>query len=228
MDRITLPKAVFWDWDGTLVDSFAFLHSAHNHVRGKFDTPPFTLAEFSNYFGQPREKLYTEIYGVERIEEAKAHFEDYVYANHHQIKVIEGAHDVLKAFLKRDIPMGVVTNKKGELVAKEIGNHGWQDYFISVVGAGEAEADKPSAAPLHLALGRSGLGVVPQDTWFVGDTISDLACAQSAGAPCVFILNDEPAPDYLKDHKPLLIFKNHAEFLDFLLQCDTDGIKRTA
>lgn len=228
METITLPKAVFWDWDGTLADSIDFLHGAHNHVRSIFGKGVFTREEFSQYFGQPREKLYREIYGADKIEDAKKHFETYVYANHHQIKAIPDAQKTLQTFHDLNIPMGVVTNKKGELVAREITNHGWDDYFITTIGAGEAEADKPSPAPLLLALEQSGLGLQPQDIWYVGDTDNDLGCAAAAGSKAIFILNDEPEPEYLKEYQPLLTFKNHNAFTDFLLQCDTNTIKQTA
>ena len=228
MESITLPKAIFWDWDGTLVDSIDFLHGAHNHVRGIFDHPPFTREEFSQYFGQPREKLYREIYGADKIEEAKKHFETYVFANHHQIKAIDGAKNVLQILHNANVPMGVVTNKKGELVKREITNHGWDNYFAITIGAGEAEADKPSPAPLLLAIEQSGLDISPQDVWYIGDTDNDLGCAETAGAQSIFILNDELEPDYLAQYSPLRIFKNHAEFADFLLQCTANPVKRTA
>lgn len=228
MESITFPKAVFFDWDGTLVDSFAFLHGAHNYVRSEFGMEAFTLDTFAHYFGQPREKLYADIYGADRIEEAKGHFESYVTANHHTIKPIDGAHDVLQAFSDTGIPMGVVTNKKAALVAKEIENHGWADYFVSVVGAGEADSDKPSAAPLLLALERSELGLAPEDIWFIGDTESDLGCAQEAGAPCVFIEDPDIHAGLVEKYKPFLMFNNCRSFADFLLQSDGNGLKREA
>ena len=120
MDKLDGVKAVFWDWDGTLVDSFSFLHKTHNHVRGIFGMPEFSVAEFGNYFGKPREKLYRDIYGAENIDEAKGHFERCVIDNHHEIKPMIGAQKLLEAFTARGIPMAVVTNKKGELVKKEI------------------------------------------------------------------------------------------------------------
>lgn len=223
---VSLPKAVFFDWDGTLVDSFAFLHKTHNHVRGILGKPVFSIEEFGTYFGQPREKLYKELYGEENIEIAKGHFESYVIANHHEIQAIEGAEEVLQELSRLGVPMGVVTNKKGDLVRKEIINHGWQDYFISVVGAGEAEHDKPSSAPLFLALEQSGLGVAPEDIWFVGDTESDLACAFGAGAPCVYIECPIKNEALIEKYKPLLIFNDCKGFGDFLLQSNLNPLQK--
>lgn len=223
---ISVPKAVFFDWDGTLVDSFAFLHKAHNHVREIFGMGAFTLEVFEEYFGMPREKLYADIYGPERIEEAKGHFEAFVIANQHEIKVIDGAADVLAYFAEAGVPMGIVTNKKGALVRQEIENHGWKEYFVSVVGAGEAAEDKPSSAPLILALEKSGLGVAAEDIWFVGDTVSDLACAKGVGAPCVLIEENGEDSEMAAEYSPFLIFKDCRGFSDFLLQSDLKSLQK--
>lgn len=226
MQSIKHPKAVFFDWDGTLVDSFAFLHETHNHVRGIFGLGAVTLDEFGAYFGKPREKLYAEIYGTERIEEAKSHFEAYVIANHDKILVIDGAEQILQTLCNAGIPMGVVTNKKGSLVRKEIEIHGWSDYFISIVGAGEADEDKPSSVPLLLAIEKSGLNITPADIWYVGDTDTDLQCGNGAGASCVLIENDEDKSDLITQYAPFLNFANCRLFADFLLQTVAKPLKQ--
>lgn len=218
MGKLDGIKAVFWDWDGTLVDSFSFLHKTHNHVRDIFGMPAFTVAEFGNYFGKPREMLYNEIYGADNIETAKRHFEEFVFAHHHEIQPMDGAQRLLEAFSGLNLPMGIVTNKKGVLVNKEINNHGWAHHFICTVGAGEAGEDKPSHLPLLLALERSGLDIKPSEILFVGDTDNDVLCAHNAGAQIAFIEEDLGKHEIAQKHKALLMFRNCNEFADFLLQ----------
>ena len=218
MRKLEGIKAVFWDWDGTLVDSFSFLHKTHNHVRRTFGMGEFSLEEFGNYFGKPREKLYKDIYGANNIEEAKKHFEAFVFAHHHEIQPMQGAQKLLEAFETLGLPMGIVTNKKGVLVQKEIRNHGWEHHFICTVGAGEADEDKPSHLPLLLALVRSGLNVKPSEVLFVGDTENDVLCAYHAGAQIAFIEDDLEKHEIARKHEALLMFRNCDEFTDFLLQ----------
>ena len=219
MTDLARPKAVLFDWDGTLVDSFAFLHAAHNFTREKFGFDPLSLDEWSGYFGQPREKLYADIYGAENIEEAKKHFEHYVLSNHLEgLKPCAGAGEVLKKLHATGIPCGVVTNKKRALVEKEIENFGWDHYFVSVVGAADAEADKPSPAPIHLALEKAEIQEPFENVWFIGDTENDLAAANAAGCITVLILPAEEAADLLENYKVHLHCKNCTEFYEFLLQ----------
>ena len=218
MDKLDGIKAIFWDWDGTLVDSFSFLHKTHNHVRGKFGMPTFSIEEFGHYFGKPREKLYRDIYGADNIEQAKEYFEAFVLANHHEIQPMEGAQKLLETLSDLGLPMGIVTNKKGPLVSKEIINHGWNHHFIVTIGAGEAEEDKPSPKPLLLALEKSGLDIQPHEVLFVGDTENDVLCAHHADAKIAFIEDDCEKHAIAKEYNALLIFRNCNEFTDFLLQ----------
>ncbi len=222
---IDLPKAVFFDWDGTLVDSFAFLHAAHNFARMNLGMEPFTLEVFEGYFGQPREILYTKIYGEQR-DSAKAYFEEFVFNNYKEhLKPLEGAKEVLDWFKAAGIPMGVVSNKKRELIEAEIVNYGWEGYFISIVGAAEAENDKPSAAPLALAVERSGLDLSPEEVWYVGDTDNDLGCGNDFGAVCVFIESQDMYNNLSKRFKIDVHAQNCKGFHDLLLQYNQKALK---
>jgi phosphoglycolate phosphatase len=223
-DMILKPRAVFFDWDGTLVDSFEFLYRAHNHVRGVLRFDSFSIETFGGYFGQPREKLYTEIYGEHR-EEAKTHFEAFVLANHvNDLKPLDGAAQVLEWYARAGIPMGVVTNKKGDLVRTEIANFGWSDYFVTVVGAAEAEADKPSPAPLLLALEQAGIDAPHDRIVYVGDTDNDLLCAQAAGCGSILIAEHDEHAKLAEGHKIDVHFESCRGFYDFLLQFSINSL----
>ncbi|MCB9980920.1 MAG: HAD family hydrolase [Rhodospirillales bacterium] len=226
-ESLERPEAVFFDWDGTLVDSFAFLHGAHNYTRAQFGIAPFSLEDFGRYFGQPREKLYIQLYGAENVEAAKGHFEAYVMEHHKEgLKPISGAQEVLEVLHRLGVPCGVVTNKKKDLVLREIENYGWDNFFISVVGAGEAESDKPSPAPLQLAIERMGLPLNLDKTWLVGDTDNDLACANALGCKTILILDGGEAANLLENYEVHMHQKNCQELREFLLQYDLEALKK--
>lgn len=221
------PAAVFFDWDGTLVDSFAFLHRAHNHVRGILDMASFELEAFRAYFGMPREKLYFDMYGGDR-EQAKAHFEEYVFENHlRELSPMPGANALIEFLRRKKMHTGVVSNKKGRFLAAEINHFGWNDVFSAVVGAGEAAEDKPAAAPLLHALENSGFQGAKENVWYVGDTKADILCAKAAGCVSVFIENDKEKTHVKEDISPDVSFSNCAALKDFLLQYSTNTLKET-
>ena len=216
---LSFPEAVFLDWDGTLVDSYKFLYNAHNYAQRSLGIRECTIDEFEKYFGRPREQLYKDLYGPHS-REAQALFESYVTKNHlNDLKPMEGAKDLLEALLDLDIPAGLVSNKRSDFIRAEVQNFGWESFFVSVVGAGEAMQDKPSAAPLLLAIERASLASNLNKIWYIGDTETDLQCAKNAGCPSVFVQTPQEIDHNLQEYKPVLIVKNCTELKEFLLQC---------
>lgn len=188
---------------------------------------PFTLETFEGYFGRPREKLYADLYG-ENKEEAKGHFEAYVLKNHlQQLQPMPGAGSLMEVIRQKALSAGIVSNKKSSFIAEEIRHFGWSDIFLSVVGAGEAPEDKPSPAPLLLALEKGQVKAPMELIWYVGDTETDILCAQAAGCVSVFIENNEEKGRIINEYSPHLTFRNCEEFKDFLLQYTSNTLQKT-
>ena len=214
---LSKPSAIFFDWDGTLVDSFSFLETAHNFVLSSYGMEPFESGGFSKYFGRPREEIYPALYG-DKADEARLEFEKFVFENH---KMIEPMHDtkmLLETLHGVGVSAGVVSNKKPEFVNAEIDHLGWRRFFLSVVGAREAANDKPSADPLFLGVERAQLNLDSEVIWYVGDTVIDHQCAKSAGVPFVYINHENETQNEVLDSKPDLVVKNCSELSGFLLQ----------
>lgn len=202
-----MPDAVFFDWDGTLADTYNFLNDAHNHLLQELGFPLFKDGEYKKYFGMPRDILYPAIY-KDKYEDAKSLFEKYVFENSYKIKPLEGAEMVLTHFSSQNIPMGIVSNKKGIFIHREIEHFGWGKYFSVVIGAGEASADKPSGAPLLFGLSKAGLTASNPEIWYIGDTENDLACATEAGCAAIFIKGHEDPQPLIKKYNPLHYAEN--------------------
>ena len=78
-----------------------------------------------------------------------------------------------------------------------------------MIGAGDAHEDKPSAAPLKLALEKSSIDVNDiENIWFVGDTENDLLCAQNFGCKAIFVLEGAPDRTLVKTYDPFLSVEN--------------------
>jgi phosphoglycolate phosphatase len=214
----SFPSALFLDWDGTLIDSYALLESAHNHTRQTLGFGPLPQGSFAHYFGKPRDLLYNALYPG-KFEEAKAEFERYYKANHLSgIRVLPGVQRLLDFALEEGIVCGVVTNKKADFIREEISHLGWDLYFAAVVGAGDAIADKPSPAPLQLAIEISGVTYPKSSIWMVGDTENDLLCASRAGCKSVLIAASHAQAEILKQAPADFTFENCRIFQEFLLQ----------
>ncbi len=210
-----LPDAVFWDWDGTIADSYGFLNDAHNYTLRSLGFEEFKDGEYKEHFGKPREILYPTIY-KDKCDQAMEIFQTYVLKNAHSISIIEGTKDVLDILYNSGVVMGVVTNKKSNFVSLELKYSSYDRYFSALVGSGDAVADKPSGAPLRLAFEKTGVDVSFHNVWFIGDTENDLACAKDAGCHCLFLKGDKNTNALINEYKPIFSFDNYQELKEFL------------
>lgn len=209
----SMPRVVLFDWDATLANTYDLVEEAHNHVLARLGMPPRPPGWLKPIFGMTREESYDVIYG-RRDSDIDTLFVDYITAHHiDEVKPMPGAEAVLRWLREAGIPTGVVTNKRPPLVGPEIAAFGWQDYFQTVVGSGEAEADKPAAAPLLLTLQRLAYTGPIKDVWYVGDSNTDQGAAKNTG--CSFIAyNDGCMPPLDHDlYQPLIEFSHYENLL---------------
>jgi phosphoglycolate phosphatase len=181
------PRAVIFDWDNTLVDSWPAIAEAINRTRAALGREVWTPDEirrrctraaresFPEWFGEEWEKAY-EIYyqGFDEIRRQR------------EIVALPGAHDLLQWLQRQAIPAFVVSNKRGDYLRLEAERLNWRGFFVSVVGAQDSPRDKPAREHVDHALRPSGIAA-DASVWFVGDSETDMLCARNAGCTPVFI-----------------------------------------
>lgn len=181
-----LPRAVLYDWDNTLVDNWGTVRAALNHALISFDLPPWDEAEARARIKQSLRDSFPRIFG-ERWTDARDLFYGYFDAHHlEHLRPLPGAEELLRRFAERGVYQAVVSNKTGRFLRAEADALGWTGYFGRLVGAHDAEFDKPHAAPVHMALEPAGIEA-GADVWFVGDADIDMECAHGAGMVPVLI-----------------------------------------
>lgn len=209
------PKAVIFDWDGTLADTWHVVHAALNQTFPVMGAPQWTEEEARVRIGKPARALFTEMFGEEKWQEADAH---YIKAYEHSIPgrlhMMKGAGAMLNAVKAAGIPAFILSTKRGTLLREEVKHAGLVDRFVRVVGAGDAPQDKPEPESVIHVL--SALGFQPgPDIWFYGDSAVDMQCAASTG--CTGILFEENAqPETVKKWPPAARCASHAEFVTLL------------
>ncbi len=198
-------RAVIFDWDGTLVDTCGLVLDAHNHVRSYMGLKLWVMDDFLGRASKSAREYYPEVYGA-RAEEAMKLLYEYVDANHlTYLKAMPHAVKLLKMLTAHNLPIGIVSNKRHETLQTEVKAMGWADYFIAIVGAGIAEKDKPSPAPLFMAMDKIDTSLEPKDILYIGDTETDLLCAKNASCPVVFVQSNRPRPDLVELYDPIIV-----------------------
>lgn len=201
------PRAVIFDWDNTLVDTWPTITRCYNVTFAAFGMPDWTEDETrSRAHGSLRDQ-FPSLFG-QRWEEAREVYYGAFNACHLEaLRPLDGAEQLLRDLVARGLYLAVVSNKTGPALRAEVGHLGWDGFFARVVGATDAARDKPAPDPVAIALSDADLR--PEDAvWFVGDTVVDLQCAHATGCVPVLVRAEEPAPGEFSAYPPRLYARN--------------------
>lgn len=197
-----LPKAILFDWDNTLVNTWHVAFKAMNIARETVGRLPFTIEEFWQRPHHSMRDAAAELFGNHRERGEKVFYENVEKLHLQEINMLEGAENLLKDLFVRGIYMGIVSNKEGTYLRKEVDHLGWNSYFHHVIGSRDTEEDKPSSLPVHAALQKCTINPSHQ-VWFVGDSIVDVHCARASGCVPIVVGHGEASQQeniiYAKD-----------------------------
>lgn len=181
---LTPPKAVLFDWDNTLVDTWPVIHQALNATLAFMDHAPWSLEQVKRDVKHSMRDSFPALFG-DRWELAADRYQlEYRAIHMDAIRPLHDAESSLKILADAGIFTAIVSNKRGPSLRKELEKLGWEHYFAANVGSQDAERDKPDAAPAQLALTLCSLKSGPE-IWFIGDTGVDLECAKNIGATAI-------------------------------------------
>ncbi len=196
------PRALLFDWDNTLVDTWGAIHHALTATFEAMGETPWTLEETRQRVRRSAREAFPVLFG-DRAEEAAAVFYRAFESDHlENLEVREGAEALLQGLAKSGgYYLAVVSNKRGDLLRREAVRLGWDGYFERLVGATDAARDKPAVDAVKMALGDSGLAPGPE-VWFVGDTDIDMVCAANAGCLPVLLRPEPPGAGEFAGSEP--------------------------
>lgn len=187
-------EAIAFDLDGTLLDTVHDLAFALNRLFAERKLADIATSRVANLIGKGMPNLVrravAEVGGRLPGDAELAALLDrfgvlYAECLGRQSVPYAGVVDGLARLYAAGYPLAVVTNKAREFIAPHLAHAGIGRYFAVCVGAGDAAAVKPDAAPLRLAAER--LGVAASRILMVGDSSNDARCARAAGCPVVIL-----------------------------------------
>jgi phosphoglycolate phosphatase len=205
--NLTKPKAILFDWDNTLVDTWPIIYNAMAHTFTEMGSKPWSLEETKQKVGHSMRDHFPKLFGDRWEEAGKIYGDSYKSKHLENLTPLVGALETLRFLNATEIFRAVVSNKQGPTLRQEAEHIGWDKYFHKLVGATDAARDKPFADPAILALKESGITPAPH-VWFIGDSAPDVECALAAGLTPIVIDNKPLLKMYSQD---ITHVNNHAE-----------------
>lgn len=173
-------RAVCFDFDGTLADSYPAITASVNHVRAYHGLPPLPEAEVRRHVGRGPVYLLTKT-----VPNGNADADVARYRAHHPSVMrsgtclMPGAAETLAALKSAGLLLAVCSNKP-RLFTQELLNYlELGSVFDAVLGPEDVARPKPAPDMLQAALQR--LQVPPGEALYVGDMVVDIETARQAG-----------------------------------------------
>jgi 2-phosphoglycolate phosphatase len=209
-------RAVLFDFDGTLADSFAAITASTNHVRAAYGLPPLPEAEVRVHVGYGLPHLLRNLVPGAPVDEAVAR-----YREHHQgvmfthTRLMPGVAATIPELARRGYRLGVCSNKRVEFTRQLVAAMGLGRYFETVLGPDDV-ADRAKPDPAMLLEGLSRLGLSPAEAVYVGDMAIDVHTARAAGVTVWLVLGGAAGEEDATAAGPDRVLAGFAEMLDFL------------
>lgn len=188
--KLEKPKAVIFDWDNTLADTWPLIAIAINNTMRAMNKEEWNLQKVKDTVHKSMRESFPIIFGDDWVKAGEVYKNSYRSMHLEDLKLLPGALELLKTLEEKNILVCLISNKIGATLRREIKALNIQNYFFSVIGSMDASVDKPNSAPFELALLGSGIDPKKDHIWFVGDTIADIDCAYNTGTqPIVYGLD---------------------------------------
>jgi HAD superfamily hydrolase (TIGR01549 family) len=175
-------KGVFFDLDGTLLDSFSSHLAAYQAMFAQFGIR-MTKEQFLGCYS-PNWYITYDAVGLpkELWEAANTCWQEEV--KRHTPGLLPKVKETL-ARLKSCYRLGLVTSGSKNRVFTDLERTGIESFFETVVTGDDILRPKPSPESLEMAMLRLGLG--REEVIYVGDAHADYEMAQAAGVAFVFL-----------------------------------------
>ena len=199
-------EAVFFDLDGTLVDTAPDMVAALQELQKANGVDPVPYELGRSHVSNGAMGLLTLAFPDEFITPDSDLMCDFIERYTEQVcdksTIFEGLDELLLALDDADIPWGVVTNKPAHLTAPIMDMLNLADRSASTVSGDTLPTRKPDPAPLYYACTLAD--VLPQDCIYVGDALRDIEAGSNAGMATVaagygYILADDNPRDWGAD-----------------------------
>lgn len=182
-------KAVLFDLDGTLIDSFEGIAKSAQYALRRFGINEENLENLRPFVGPPLVESFQKWYGLSReqaIEATDIYRERYRPIGILECSLYPGVEECIRTLKAEGYQIGMASSKPEEFCRRILEHFGLLDLFDDVVGATFDRRIDMKEEVLNEVLRR--WSDIPKDQMcLIGDTMFDLVGAKKIGIDCIAV-----------------------------------------
>jgi 2-phosphoglycolate phosphatase len=200
-------RAVLFDFDGTLADSYPAITASVNHVRSLHGLPPLPIDEVKRWVGRGAGALLARTVPAGDLEaNCAAYRAHHPSVLHSGTRLLAGAAELLLLLHDRGLRLGLCSNKPVAFSRDLVAYLKIAPLLEVILGPEDVARPKPAPDMLVAALQR--LGVAAAEALYVGDMSVDVETARGAGVKVWVVATGSEERDALERARPDCLFSN--------------------
>ena len=206
-----MVKAIIFDLDGTLVDSYPAILESLNFTRETFGLSDVNLADVKRMVGRGLENLIRTAIGEKDLASGMEVFRNSYDKTHLTGSfLLPGVMETLQTLQQHSIPMAIASNKPAEYSKNILKHLGIDSFFVDCIGPEIAGKPKPDPAMIQYLL--EHMHKSDTDTLYVGDMILDAETARNAGVRLALVSTGGNSYEELKSLHPDYLLRSLSTF----------------
>lgn len=212
-------KYVFFDLDGTLIDTIPLILESFDYTFKHHFGNTRPVDETISYIGMPLIDHFKSIYPGKE-EELAITYREYNERKHdNSIAIFIGIYQLIKTLYDKGVVLGVVTSKRRALAVRGLEVFNLMDYFSFVNGSEASTKHKPNGDPLIKAMETANVKS-KDEVLYVGDSPLDILCAKDAGVKSAAVAwTYSPIKD-LKKVEPDIFLEKPIDLIKYVINDD--------